>query len=245
MKKPVKLICGNAAYAAALVCLYSPGLIGLSPFSSNALVAAASIAVGVIAVPAFVLMNRILIRDTKPKVTLLTRDEENVYEKVIHSLESYLSNSAMKDIAASALNQVKRLEKSRSTARNLIENRFENGTLSYSKFMSVIDNAANRLLDGYVVMSNKMSIFDEDEYLYLFTDRYKNDSIPDDIQEQKKKLYADNLNAMEEILKKNEEILLKIDHLMIEISNKDFSEYEVNSATAEIDSLIKQLNYYN
>ena len=245
MKKPVKLICGNAAYAAALVCLYSPGLIGLSPFSSNALVAAASIAVGVIAVPAFVVMNRILIRDTKPKVTLLTRDEENVYEKVIHSLESYLSNSAMKDIAASALNQVKRLEKSRSTARNLIENRFENGTLSYSKFMSVIDNAANRLLDGYVVMSNKMSIFDEDEYLYLFTDRYKNDSIPDDIQEQKKKLYADNLNAMEEILKKNEEILLKIDHLMIEISNKDFSEYEVNSATAEIDSLIKQLNYYN
>ena len=245
MKKPVKLIYGNAAYAAALVCLYSPGLIGLSPFSSNALVAAASIAVGVIAVPAFVLMNRILIRDTKPKVTLLTRDEENVYEKVIHSLESYLSNSAMKDIAASALNQVKRLEKSRSTARNLIENRFENGTLSYSKFMSVIDNAANRLLDGYVVMSNKMSIFDEDEYLYLFTDRYKNDSIPDDIQEQKKKLYADNLNAMEEILKKNEEILLKIDHLMIEISNKDFSEYEVNSATAEIDSLIKQLNYYN
>lgn len=245
MKKPVKLICGNAAYAVVLICLYSPGLIGLSPFKENAVMAAASVAVAVMAIPGFIIINRALLRDTKPEVKLLKRDEENVYEKVIQSLESYLENSAMRDIASSALSQVKRLEKSRDTAQNLIERRFENGTLSYTKFMSVVDNAANHLLDGYVMISNKMSIFDEEEYRNLFTDAYKNDSIPDEVQEQKKKLYGDNIKTMQGILEKNEEILLGIDHLMVEISNKDFSEYDVNSATAEIDNLIKQLNYYN
>ena len=69
----MKLLGANAAFAAAMVCLFSPGLLGLSPFAANAAAAAASIAVGVVAVPSFVMMNRALLAERKEE--LLEADE--------------------------------------------------------------------------------------------------------------------------------------------------------------------------
>lgn len=49
-KKYIKLAIGNLLFAIIMVFLYSPGLIGLSFFSDNALMVAAAAAVAVVAI---------------------------------------------------------------------------------------------------------------------------------------------------------------------------------------------------
>jgi len=93
-------------------------------------------------------------------------------------------------------------------------------------------------------MVNKMIIFDEAEYRKLTCDEYKKDDIPDRIQEEKRELYEKNLGDLRSILENHERVLLGIDHLLMELSNVEYSDQEADHAVQEIDELLKQLEYY-
>ena len=71
MNKYIKLFAGNAAFAVAMVCLFSPGLIGLSPFSGNTVAAAASDASAGIAVPSYGLMNTAVLMEKNTELEQL------------------------------------------------------------------------------------------------------------------------------------------------------------------------------
>lgn len=242
MNKYIKFFAGNAAFAAAAVCLYSPGLIGLSPFSSNAVTAAAAVAIGAAAVPAFIWMNKRFLAEKEVK--LLGTNEEKADQKAMELMESFCSSKVLGGIAKSALSQMERMEHAEKNFERLTDRRFSAQTLSYQKFMAVIHSAQAALSKGYVKMANKMIIFDEAEYRKLTTDEYRKDDIPDKIQEEKRALYEKNLDELRLVLENHERILLGIDHLMAEMANADYSEHEVDHAVSEIDVLLKQLEYY-
>lgn len=243
VNKYIKLFAGNAAFAVAMVCLFSPGLIGLSPFSGNAVVAAASVAIGVMAVPSFVLMNKALL--TEKKAELLQVNEENANKKAREFLEHYRFSAILGGISISSISQIERMENEVSTFEKLVSRRFGQGTLSYEKFMGVIRSASDALSKSIIRIVNKMIIFDETEYKKLSSSQYKLDDIPDAIQEKKKQLYDENLDDMRSILEKNEKVLLEVDHLMMEMSDMDYSEQDIDGAAAEINRLLSQLEYYN
>lgn len=242
MNKYGKLVVGNGIFAAAAVCLFSPGLVGLSPFSANAAVAAASIAIGVIAVPSFVLMNKALL--TEKKAELLEMGEEKADEKASALLEQYGSSQILGGIARSARAQAQRMETAAETFEKLVVRRFGAGTLSYGKFMAVIEAARGALTKSTVRIANKMIIFDEAEYRKLTSQQYKLDDIPDDIQEKKRDLYEESLRDMRTILEKNEKVLLEVDHLMMEMSEMDYSEEDIDGAASQVNQLLNQLEYY-
>ncbi len=243
VNKYIKLFAGNAAFAVAMVCLFSPGLIGLSPFSGNTVAAAASVAIGVIAVPSFVLMNKALLMEKKAE--LLQVNEENANKKAREFLEHYRFSAILGGISTSAISQIERMENEVSTFEKLVSRRFGQGTLSYEKFMGVVRSASDALSKSIIRIVNKMIIFDEIEYKKLSSAQYKLDDIPDDIQEKKKQLYDENLDDMRSILEKNEKVLLEVDHLMMEMSDMDYSEQDIDGAAAEINRLLSQLEYYN
>ncbi len=242
MNKYMKLFLGNAAFAAGVVCLYSPGLIGLSPFSPNVFAAAASVAVGVVAVPSFVLMNRSLLAEKEPE--LVGADDGRADEKAAELLGRYVSSQALGGIAQSALSQIQRLESAESNFEKLVVRRFGAGTLSFRKFMGVMASASEALSKGMIRMANKMIIFDEAEYQKLASGEYLRDDIPDKIQEEKKRLYEKNLEDLRSILEKNEKVLLEVDHLMMELSDADYSGDDIEAAADQINELLRQLEYY-
>ncbi len=243
MNKYTKLIVSNAAFAGGMVCLFSPGLIGLTPFSANAALAAAAIAVGIISVPSFVLMNKALL--TEKKAELLKLNEEDAGDKAVSLMESYVSNRVLGGIARSASGQAERMEQQVSTFETLVCRRFGQGTISYGKFMAVIGNASKALESGIVRIANKMVIFDEKEYRKLCSREYKLDDIPDHIQEEKRKLYDENLDDMRLILEKNEKVLLEVDQLTLEMSELDYTEQDIEAAAEQIRELLGQLEYYS
>lgn len=243
MNKYIKLFAANAAFAAAEVILFSPGLIGLTPFSANVFAAAASVAVGVVSIPTFILMNKALL--TEKKAEFLRINEENAGKKAVNLIEHYGSSKVLGGIARSAAEQAGQMEQHQSTFEKLVIRRFGAGTLSYQKFMDVIRCAGEAVEKGTVRIANKIIIFDEREYKKLCSGAYKLDDIPDQIQEEKRKLYEESLEDMRSVLEQNEKILLEVGQLMTEISEMDYTEQDIDGAAAQIRELLGQLEYYS
>ena len=92
-------------------------------------------------------------------------------------------------------------------------------------------------------MTNRMKFFDEEEYARL--ENYRNDNIPDDIQEKQIALYKENQAKIEGAIAVKENLILKMDTLSMElakISNSSDSDMEV--MLGEIEELTKEVKYY-
>lgn len=241
-RKYIKLIIIDGLFAAGMVCLYSPGIIGLSPLSQSTLKAALSIAIGVVAIPMFIYVNKVML--SEKQLSLLDKDEGNRKDKIVTVLNSCRQSKVLGSIVRSTELQMQRVENSALNFDRFVSHRFEKGSLSYQKFITVMESASKAMFDGYVQIANKMVMFDEAEYERLSGDEYLYDDIPDDIQKQKYALYNENLESARRILEKNEIILLGLDKLMTEISNNDDSDEDMNTTAREIDTLINQLEYY-
>ena len=164
--------------------------------------------------------------------------------KAADLLRRYTSSKVLGGIARSASDQGERMEKQSSNFEALVVRRFGRGTLSYGKFMGVIRCAGEALEKGIVRIANKMVIFDEGEYQKLSSGEYKLDDIPDRIQEEKRKLYEENLEDMRSVLEKNEKVLLEVDHLMAEMAEMDCTEQDIDGVADQIRELLGQLEYY-
>ena len=92
-------------------------------------------------------------------------------------------------------------------------------------------------------MMNRMRIIDDEEYTKLLN--YKNDDIPDDIQIQRLELYKKNIAAVKEQRNQNEGLLYKMDELLLELTASEIVDASKCKAYAEIDTLIKQIQYYS
>ena len=241
-KKYIKLVIGNLVFAILMICLYSPGLIGLSVFNDSVVVSAAAAAIAVVAILFFTLFNRSILLNKE--FNLIEGKEEKSIKKVTEIMESYKKSEVLGRIAQSSLAQMKRLKTAENNYEKLISRRFQPGTFSYEKFINVIRSSTIVLDNGYIKIANKMVIFDEEEYQKLLGDEYLYDDIPDDIQREKFELYNKNLTGIKEMLEKNEIILLGIDKLMTEISDLESTDNEINETASEIDSLLSQLEYY-
>lgn len=241
-KKYIKLVIGNLVFAILMICLYSPGLIGLSVFNDSVVVSAAAAAIAVVAILFFTLFNRSILLNKE--FNLIEGKEEKSIKKVTEIMESYKKSEVLGRIAQSSLAQMKRLKTAENNYEKLISRRFQPGTFSYEKFINVIRSSTIVLDNGYIKIANKMVIFDEEEYQKLLGDEYLYDDIPDDIQREKFELYNKNLTGIKEMLEKNEIILLGIDKLMTEISDLESTDNEMNETASEIDSLLSQLEYY-
>ena len=93
-----------------------------------------------------------------------------------------------------------------------------------------------------VNMLNRMKVIDDGVYARL--QNYKHDDIPDDIQIQQLELYNKNIAAVKEKRNQNEGLIYKLDELRIELAASEAVDAAGIKAYAEIDTLIKQIEYY-
>lgn len=169
---------------------------------------------------------------------------QNGIQKAESYMKEYCASKYLGSIAQSAIIQNAKINKERINFERLVENRFSKDSLSYDKFMAVMETAEKTLKNGYMRIINKMIVFDEEEYELLITGKYKYDEIPDEIQEEKYALYERNLAEMREILRKNEEALLQLNKLTLELSDFDISDEKMEYTVADIKELLQQLDYY-
>ena len=104
--------------------------------------------------------------------------------------------------------------------------------------------AETAAIKNVVAMANRMRLFDEKEYARL--QHYREDDIPDDIQEEQLRLYQKNFDNVRATIAHNEKLLLKLDALAMEISSSSSGDDTNlnNELIGEIERLTDETKYY-
>ena len=239
-KKIKKLIFGNLGFLIGFVVLFSPGLLGLSIVDASAVKAALSLTLGIMMPAGMVAYNYKTISQ-KNDVKLIGTNQYSV-EGIRQEMKHYLGSGVFGQVARASLDELDKCEKMQAGVDEVLDRKFEKGSLTYQKFDSIAKAAQDTILANMVNMLNRMKVIDDGVYARL--QNYKHDDIPDDIQIQQLELYNKNIAAVKEKRNQNEGLIYKLDELRIELAASEAADAAGIKAYAEIDTLIKQIEYY-
>ena len=240
-KKWVLLLFGICEAIVATVC-FSRGLLNLFGAEKASLIRILiGIGVIVVLIAGFVLMSMWYLRE--PKAVMMDEHISHSYGELYNVLEDYTKGKYFGPIAKTVMDQIERLNNSCHRAKEAIARKFDKSSMSYEKYFGVVDVAESTANQNIVAMTNRMKFFDEKEYERL--ENYRNDNIPDDIQEKQIALYKENQAKLEQAIAVNENMILKLDTLSMELSNStDANDESMNTTLDEIEELTKQVKYY-
>lgn len=242
MKKYLSLIAANLCIIIIAVILYSPGLVCLRITDYSIFRAGMSVIAALALIAVFFLVNlKILIEPIQRPVL---PEEVLDLEKAKNILKSYGRSKYLRGMARTATEQLDRILKCQQRLSGILEQKFTKGTMSWEKFNSVVISAETSAIKNVVEMTNRMQLFDEKEYDRL--QNYREDNIPDDIQEEQLLLYENNFEEIKSAIALNEKILLKLNALIMELSSTTAGENaELNDGLLkELEKLIGETKYY-
>ena len=240
----VKMFILNILIVLAVVVCYSEGFLNLRPWDVSILRAGMSIFVGIAAAAAFVYGNHTLLAQKQERV-LYVEGEISDITKAKDVLSSFHGGRFFGAIADTAANQLGRLERTMDRADKAIGLKFDAGSMAYDRYASTIQAAREAALMNCVGMANRMQLFDESEYAKL--EHYRNDQIPDDIQEQHIALYERNMKQIESAVAANEKLIVALDEMSLELaSSKELPEEAAGGGALldEIQRLTDQVRLY-
>ncbi|MCV4233834.1 hypothetical protein OHJ21_21975 [Virgibacillus sp. LDC1] len=241
--KSVKLLLLMAVIAIVNIALVSPGLLGFQVGGDNAFQSALVITVWVVSVLALFYGSYVLLFKSpaaKPIQTIQTRED------YIDALHHYRNVKVLKHDIALALDQLERIEKKRNALLGVLSQRFEQTELSYKKFMGVIDEVEKLFYLNIRGILNKLGVFAASDFARM-ADQPKASQLSSKVAQKKTALYQEYLAYVTGYLEANEEIMLKLDKLLLEISllgSTDYRDVEEMPCMKEIDGLIKQTKLY-
>lgn len=241
MIKYIKLLGLVLGIVAVNVLAFSPGFIGLN-FEEGAFITALSVTLLFGSAMALLYGSYTLL--FRQPVVLPVKHIET-HEDYVEALSFYRRIKVLEEDITLGLSQLSRMKKKKETLLNVLHQRFDPGELSYKKFASVTMEVEKLLYLNIRSVLNRLNVFDEADYANMM--KSKSESIPQKLFQEKTKVYNDYLSYVKNALHTNEEILLKLDQLLLEISRLDSFEagdIEQMPCMQEIDQLIKHTKLY-
>lgn len=236
--KLVVIILGVMVFNIAVL---SPGIIGIE-IGGSALETASGVTIIFASILALSYATNVLIfklPSVKPVKEIRTHNE------YIDALSHYKGVKTLQSDIGLALQQLERLRKRMETLLGLLNQRFDPSELTYKKFTSVAQEVEKLFYLNIRSILGRMHVFDENEYKIVM--HQGSSRLPSDLIAEKRMVYNEFLSFVKDSLGTNEEILLKIDKLLMEISRLDsleLADIEQMPCMQEIDSLIKQTKHY-
>ncbi|MCR8643289.1 hypothetical protein NV379_11510 [Paenibacillus sp. N1-5-1-14] len=239
--KLIKLVVIVIGVIALNIVVFSPGFLGLK-IGGNALSSAlaVSLLVGSLLGVIYGVYTILVKKPEKHPIKQMITPED--YEAALRPYKRVKVLEADMDLA---LQQMDRLQKKQETLSTVLSQRFDQGGLSYQKFASITQEVYKLFYLNIRSILNRLSVFDEAEFESLM--RGKSSRLSAQVIQEKTKIYNDYLSFVKNSINTNEEILLKLDRLLLEISLLDsleLGDIEQMACMQEIDSLIKQTKYY-
>jgi hypothetical protein len=241
--KIIKMTSLNSGIVIVNIILFSPGLVGIQMGGSSVFSTALGITSILMSVVIFGYGNYKLLGE---KEKIIETSKIKTTEDFVYALEQNFSKKTFGEDINIILTQIKRLQKKKETINDILLQRFGATEMSYSKFNNVILDAENVFYINIRSIINKLNAFDEDEYKSI-----KNDAIQKNFSEgflkEKIDIYNEYISFVKNSIEDNEQIILKLDKLLLEISKLNSLEegdIESMSAMKEIDELIANTKLY-
>ena len=241
-KKRIKILILNLGIAAANIITFSPVLLGLELAGSGALETALGSTIIFLSGAGLIYGNYKLLVLEK----VIPPNKNSTVEDYIEALNMHRGLKTFEVTVDLLLDQIERLQKKNKTIRNIILQIFSASEISYRKFDAVIAEVEKIFFMNIRSILNKMNAFDEDDYNFI-RKKYEAGAFSQQFMEEKFKVYDEYIAFVKAATEDNEQILLKLDKLLLEISGLNSIEsgqLEQMAGMVEIDNLIKQAKYY-
>jgi len=239
----IRLLGLNLGIAAANIAVFSPGLLDVDLFGAGALEAAFGSAFLVFSGSGLVYGNYKLLSEPEKAIPIGAKSTKEDY---IEALNEHRGLKTFERNIDLLLDQIERLQKKNKTIRDILLQIFNASEISYQKFDAVIAEVENIFFKNIRSIINKLNAFDEEDYNFIKKQRNAG-AFSEEIMEEKFKVYNEYIRFVKEATEDNEQILLKLDKLLLEISGLnciESGELEQMAGMIEIDNLIKQAKYY-
>ncbi|AIQ52474.1 hypothetical protein R70331_13765 [Paenibacillus sp. FSL R7-0331] len=241
--RPLKLLGVIAGVVILNIAVLSPGLLAVEIGGDSALQTAAGVTLLFISLLIVLYASYTLL--LKPPSARTARPLATPDDYAAR-LEQYQKVKLLKSDSALALDQLERMEKKKAVLSRVLGQRFDPEELSYRKFSNVITEVEKLLFLNIRGLLNKLSLFDSEEFS-LFTGSRKPSQFSEKLIQKKTAHYNDFFASVKGYLGANEEILLKLDQLLLEISELDSTNVqsiEDIPCMQELNALIAQTKLY-
>lgn len=241
-KKIFQLVLINLLIIIANVSVFSKAFLGFSLLFGSALSMSVAWFTLLGSITSFAYFNRkiLLPKNTysilSQKINSLD-DCMEVFERAINNGDTF-DNDIMKN-----LSQIKRFKRKMNTIKEILQQKFSVEEITYQKFDNVLYEVEEVLYMNMKSILNKIAAFDIEEYESL----QKRNFPPNEVSKEKMDIYKDYIMFVQNATKINEDILLKLDKILLELSKYNSLEGEQIQelpAITEIDELIKNAKLY-
>ncbi len=241
-KKWFRLLSLNLGIAAANIIVFSPGLIGLE-LGASALAAASGSTIIFLSGAGLFYGNYKLLSEPENPIPV---NQISTVEGYIGALNDQRDLKTFEKNIELLLDQIERLQKKNKTIRDILLQIFRASEIAYKKFDAVIAEVEKIFFMNIRSILNKLNAFDEDDYNFVRS-RQEAGAFSEQFMEEKLEVYYEYIKFVNAATEDNEQILLKLDKLLLEISGLnsiESGELEQMAGMIEIDNLIKQAKYY-
>jgi hypothetical protein len=238
-----KLLGLNLGIAATNIVLFSPAFIGLTLFGVSEIQTTLGITVLFLSGAGLTYGNYRLLslpETLPPKNKIMTVDD------YVEALNVHRGLKTFGKTVEILLDQIGRLQKKNKTIRDILLQIFCASEMSYQKFDVVIAEVEKMFFMNIRSILNKLNSFDEEDY-EIVRKNHEAGAFSQQFVEDKFKIYYEYIAFVNAAAEDNEQILLKLDRLLLEISGLNCIEsgqLEQMPGMIEIDNLIKQAKYY-
>ena len=243
MNRVIKLAVLNIVIMILNIIVFSKAFLGLDVFGQSAFVTAFCFMWIFLTAAVFLYGNyKILYSVPKPPPQNIAGSRFETLESCGGLLNEYISRPGVIFDAdlRTMKTQLERMGKKEMTIREILLQKFQSTELSYVKFQGQIESVKKILCLNTRNVLNRLYAFDEYEY-----ERSVGAQTADRHTYAKQELLNEYKNFVSQTIDYNEDILIKMDRLILEISKLNDSEGLNNmDALKELDSLIKNTQLY-
>jgi hypothetical protein len=179
------------------------------------------------------------------KEILLRQTDIKALDDCIISINQNMDKRTFTDSLETILEQINRFKKKKYAIQDILLQKFSETEMSYINFKNVLDEVEKVIYLNIKSILNRISAFDDQEYAQIRKgDKRKHKSRYTD---SKLAIYNEYIEFVGQGMEMNEQIILKLDKLLLEISkfnSFDDDEIENMDAMQEIDELINNVKWY-
>ncbi|WP_343249264.1 hypothetical protein [Diplocloster hominis] len=240
-KQIVKLVCLNLGIVLFNIVVFSEGMLNLWG-SQSLIVRALCITIVVVSLLVFCYGNyRIIFKGNKTQI--YRKDEFAKPEDYLDVLKDSAKRT-FEDETDHMVRCIEKMMKKTEVLNVILLQYFTEGEMAYQQFQNAMRGASEIFYDNVKKMINRINLFDEEEYRNALRGTSGKAA---ESTEKMLKICKEHIDYVHTAIDRNEDILLKLDGLILEISKLDDMEggtLEELPAIQEINSLIEHTKYY-
>ena len=170
--------------------------------------------------------------------------EIKMKNKYLEILDKNADNPIFKHDIKVTKEHIEQIQSRLQKINAILSEHFKPTEMTYSRFVRIIEETATRFYANVRTMIKRIDIFDTKDYLKI---SHSSTGMSVSAKKERMRIYTEHINYVHKLVDANENIVSKLDGLLLELTKlDDFSEESLNNnpAVNELTELINQTKFY-